>query len=105
MAERTANLIIASDGYGFGASIFQLNYNIYSGYFSDQWRVLPNLTLNLGLRYDLYTPLHNPQRRYLEPIFPDPNNIFSAPTTGGFLDFIGRNAGADGNFFHADKNN
>lgn len=102
---RTANLISAADGYGFGPSTFQLNYNIYSGYFSDQWRALPNLTLNLGLRYEYYTPLHNPQARYLEPVFPDPNDIFSVAYTGGFLDFLGTNAGTPGNFFNADKDN
>ena len=102
---RTANLQSADEGYAFNPSIFQLNYNIYSGYVSDQWRLRPNLTLNLGLRYEYYTPLNNPQRRYLEPVFPDPDDIFSVARTGGFLDFVGTNTGKPGTFFNPDTDN
>ena len=102
---RTANLVSATDGYSFGPSTFLLDYKIYSGYVSDQWRVRPNLTLNLGLRYEYYTPLNNPQSRYLEPVFPDPDDIFSVARNGGVLNFIGGNAGQEGQFFRGDKNN
>jgi hypothetical protein len=30
----------------------------YAGYFQDNWRVTPRLTLNLGLRYDLFPPYY-----------------------------------------------
>jgi hypothetical protein len=30
----------------------------YIGYLQDEWKVSPKLTLNLGVRYDYYTPLH-----------------------------------------------
>ena len=102
---RTANLLSAAEGYAFGPSTFQLHYNIYSGYVSDQWRVMPNLTVNLGLRYEYYTPLHNPQSRYLEPFFPNQDDIFSAAKTGNVLNFLGTNTGKPGEFFYADKDN
>jgi hypothetical protein len=102
---RTANLVSASDGYNFSPSIYKLNYNIYSAYISDQWRLKQNFTLNLGLRYEYYTPLNNPQRRYLEPVFPNPDDISSVAANGGVLDFIGGNAGTPGDFTRPDKNN
>jgi hypothetical protein len=36
---------------------FYLRQKEYAGYFQDNWRVTPRLTLNLGLRYEYNTPL------------------------------------------------
>ena len=35
-----------------------------SFYFQDDWRATPNLTLNLGVRYDLYTPFTAPNEAF-----------------------------------------
>jgi outer membrane receptor protein involved in Fe transport len=36
---------------------FDLRTTIYAAYLQDDWRVLPNLTLNLGLRYEMNTDI------------------------------------------------
>lgn len=91
--------------YSTSPSRFRLNYKILSGYISDQWRVGQNLTLNMGLRYEYYTPLNNPDLRYLEPVIPDVNNLKSITNPNGVLNYVGTNSGTPGNFFRGDKNN
>lgn len=104
-ASQTANLLSAAEGYSFGPQTLNLKYKIYSTYVSDQWRLRPNFTVNLGLRYEYYTPLHNPEVVYLEPVIPDVNNLSSVATTGNVLNFVGTNAGKPGDFFKPDRNN
>ncbi len=82
-------------------------YENYAGYVSDQWRVTPQLTLNLGVRYELYTALRLGNGLLLEPIIPegtDPRDAVLDPN--GQFQFLGGNAGNDRNqFFKTDKNN
>lgn len=81
-----------------------LHYDNYSFYLSDQWRATPNLTLTLGLRYELSSPVREPNGLLLEPVqngrdirttILDPNNTY---------DFLGVN-GRGNNFFNWDRNN
>jgi hypothetical protein len=49
-------------GYPFGSAetgqtgLFGMRWWEFGTYFMDDWRVSPKLTLNLGVRYDIYTP-------------------------------------------------
>lgn len=105
--QQTANATSQTSGFVSGAaSVRTLNYDNIAGYIQDQWRVTPQLTLNFGLRYELYTPLRDPNGLSLEPIIPagvDPRAAILSPTGG--LQFVGGNAGNPGDFFKADKNN
>ncbi|HEY6232085.1 MAG TPA: TonB-dependent receptor [Pyrinomonadaceae bacterium] len=104
----TANLVDISQGFRLGAPARRdLRYENWSGYGQDQWRVSPQLTLNLGLRYDLFTPLRNVDRVYLEPrIANGQDPIAAALDPAGVYQIVGGNAGSDnGAFFKADKNN
>src|SRR5262249_44927302 len=41
----------------FGSTVRHLRQNSYGLYVADEWKVSPRFTLNLGLRYDVSTPL------------------------------------------------
>jgi TonB dependent receptor-like, beta-barrel len=103
----TVNATSQTSGFVPGApSVQDLRFEQYALYVSDQWRVKPQLTLNLGLRYELYTPLRNPQGLYLEPAIPegtDPVQAILDPN--GQYQFVGGNAGKKNAFFKTDKNN
>ncbi len=104
-ANRTANLPDSSSGYGFGPSNIFLNYEVYSAYVTDQWRVKPNLTLNLGLRYEFYTPVNSPDALFLEPVVKNNDLVGSILDPNGTLNVVGGNSGKKGDFSKADKNN
>jgi hypothetical protein len=56
-ATQTFNVTNATSGYVKGAEQRRnLEFDAYGFYGQDTWRVKPNLTVNLGLRYDYYTP-------------------------------------------------
>jgi hypothetical protein len=102
-----ANFVNPSVGPQLGAPLIQqLNFDTIGSYVSDQWRVTPRLTINLGLRYDIFTPLTNPDRQFLEPIIPAGQDVVSALTNpNGSYGLVGTNTGVPGRFYNTDKNN
>jgi hypothetical protein len=55
-----------------------------SAYIQDDWRVTPKLTLNLGARYDLYTP-YTDEDGYLSNFDPDTVYTYNGTTYTGVL--------------------
>jgi len=56
--------------YGDGSGDATIDTNLISGFVQDDWRALPNLTLSLGLRYDIDTNGNNPD--FTHPLVPEP---------------------------------
>jgi len=105
-SQNTFNVTSRTSGFVPGApTINTLNYNNLSFYIADQWRVRPSLTLNVGVRYELFTGIKDPSGLRLEVVTGgmDPNAALLNPN--GTFDFVGGNAGSAGQFFKSDKNN
>jgi len=102
-----ANFVNPTVGPKLGVPLIQqLNFDTIGSYISDQWRVSPHLTLNLGLRYDIFTPLTNPDQVFLEPVIPAGTSLEAALTNrNGRYDLVGTNTGVKGRFYNQDNNN
>jgi hypothetical protein len=65
----------------------------YSLYAQDQWKLRPDLTLTLGLRWEYFSPITETQGRVS-------NLLFAAPAT-----LLGARVQTTGQLFHRDRNN
>lgn len=103
---QTFNVTSADSGFVPGAGFRQdYAYENLGAYLQDQWRLRPNLTVNLGVRYELWSPVRERNGVIGEVDIP-------AGATGeqallnpnGFLQVAGTNVG-NGSLFATDKNN
>jgi carboxypeptidase family protein/TonB-dependent receptor-like protein len=102
----TYNATSPTSGYVQGAgSIRNEAYDNFALYVADQWRVTPRLTLSLGLRYELYTPISERDRLFIQPVVAGGQTGQQAVLNpNGSFNFIGVNAGGNKGF-NSDKNN
>lgn len=77
----------------------------FAGYAQDDWHILPRLTLNLGLRYDIDTPRTERYNRmnYFNPTIASPLDTVVPGLEGGLV-FVGVD-GQSRYQYHVDSNN
>jgi Carboxypeptidase regulatory-like domain/TonB dependent receptor len=105
--QRSFNAATQTDGFVSGATQRRiLTFKAYAPYFSDQWRVSSDLTLNLGIRYDYYSALKSENGLGFEPTLKGGQTIQQAVLDpSGTYQFIGGNAGIRNAFYKPDTNN
>ena len=105
--QQTYNVTSQTSGFVNGATnLRQFEFEMMAPYILDQWRVRPDLTINVGLRYDYQTPLKSLNGLYWEPTIADGRDpVEAALDPNGTFQFIGGNAGKENTFYKADTNN
>ncbi|MGH9943105.1 MAG: hypothetical protein ACRD9R_12200, partial [Pyrinomonadaceae bacterium] len=102
-------LNVGSQDSGFLSGQEERRFYAYENlglYVSDQWRLTPSLTLNLGLRYELYTALREKSGLFIEPAIPEGSDPVAAILNpNGTYQFVGGNAGGGNRLYKTDRNN
>ncbi len=81
-------------------------YGNHSLYVQDQWRVRTSLTVNAGLRYEIFTGLKLNNGLAIEPVIPKGSDPVAAILNpNGTYDFLGVNTGVTGQYYNTDRNN
>ncbi len=81
-------------------------YENHALYVADRWQVTKNLTLNLGVRYELFPALRLLNGNALEPVITDPDDpVASLMNPNGTYAPIGGNAGRENAYYKTDYNN
>ncbi len=95
---------VGDSGFNYTGGPDEINsFRYYGGYFQDDWKLTPSLTLNLGIRYDYNTPWSERFNRITgwDPNSPSPLQLPGLNLVGG-LDFPGTN-GLSRYHFNPDK--
>ena len=88
------------------SDVDNFRYDTWGFYISDRWALRPNLTLNLGLRWDYLGPYENPEQVFLEPDTEGATTLADIRTNlldpTGQYQLVGGNAGVPGRFYTPD---
>jgi hypothetical protein len=70
----------------------------FGAFFNDDWKILPNLSINLGVRYDLYTRLTEVQNRATQYTMTNGENLWYRVQNGDFATATALSEGDHNNF-------
>jgi Carboxypeptidase regulatory-like domain len=104
----TQNFNVADRNSGFQPvrRLEDFVYNNIAFYIQDQWRVKSTLTLNLGVRYEMYSGVRLKNGLLIEPVIPNGTNPVDAVlNSNGTYNFLGANSGGDNRLYRNDNNN
>ncbi len=100
------NTTSPTSGYSAVRNLSPFRNSNHSLYVSDKWFVTKDLTLTLGLRYELYPAMKLNNGLGLEPVISDPDNPAASLLAGnGSYDVLGTNAGKEFLYYKTDYNN
>lgn len=108
VSQTTQSFNVADLTSGFAATrqIEPIRHANHSLYFADRWQVNSQLTLSLGVRWEVYPALRLLNRLALEPVFDDINNpIPSLLKQNGTYDVIGTNSGKPDAYYRTQWDN
>ncbi|MBY0502804.1 MAG: TonB-dependent receptor [Bryobacteraceae bacterium] len=101
----TQTFFVNNPSEGFAKGIGERRnfaYDTWALYLQDQWRVLPRLTLTMGLRYEYWTVLKEKNNLFLLPNAVDNNIISTVLNPNASFDFVNKNGRP---LYNSDRNN
>jgi len=103
-AAQTFNVTSATSGFVPGATnIRRFNNSTHALYAQDNWKLRPNLTVNLGVRYEYWTPVDEANGLFIAPRLENNDPKLTLLDPNAVLDFTGGSSGRK--FYKSDKNN
>lgn len=104
-AQQSFNITSRDSGYVADAlPNRRLHFENYSWYLGDSWRVNQQLTLNFGVRHEIFTPVSEPDGLVLEPVINGRGIRETVLDPNGTYDYLGTNHG-DNRMFRSDIDN